>query len=136
MVVKASAHCVTRVGSIRSNNSLVSTQTAAGAGAVWFSAGQSLARFDVTANRLVATLSDEPTAGATTLCQDEPHSHGHGAGHSHPLAWLLHAAPPARSGRIDPGSMRDLDLSRSSSLTIGLGGRFTPAERPHFRPPG
>jgi hypothetical protein len=40
---------------------------AVGAGGVWFSSRQGLARFDVTANRLVATVAAASSAGATTL---------------------------------------------------------------------
>jgi hypothetical protein len=40
---------------------------AVGAGGVWFSSGQGLARFDVTANRLVATVPAASTAGTATL---------------------------------------------------------------------
>ena len=56
---------------------------AVGAGGVWFSSGQGLARFDVTTNRLVATLSDEPTAGATTLTNINGVAAGAGA------VWVL-----------------------------------------------
>jgi hypothetical protein len=54
-----------------------------GAGGVWFSSGQGLARFDLTANRLVATVPAVSTAGTATLADITGVAAGAGA------VWVL-----------------------------------------------